>query len=121
MQFKAQECTSSDSSGYSVSTKVFGHPSFQTSFHADRVVIGPTSGDMYVFIYAANDTSYYTYIMRQDYLSNEAWSKAYSGIHAVLTPVIRNDEKSLYYLIRDTESIIIHILDAADGTSLTYK
>ena len=121
MQFKAQECTSSDDIGYSVSTKLFGYPDFPTAFQADRVVIGPNSGDTYVFVYAVNNTKYYTYIMRQDYLSNEAWSKAYSGIHALFTPAINQDETKLYYLIRETDSIIIHILDTNTGSSLVYK
>ena len=120
-QINAQACTSSESSGYSVSTKEVEHPNFPDAFYADRVLIGPVSRDMYVFIYANEDTIYGTYIIRQDLMNTITWKAAYYGIHAMNSPAINQNETILYYLRRHSLYTFIVTVNITNLEILEYK
>ena len=120
-QIKGQTCTSLDSTGYSVSTKQIEHPNFPNAFYADRVLIGPVSGDMYIFIDGQNDTTYGTYVIRQDLSNNEVWRGAYYGMHAMYSPAINQDETVLYYLRRHNSYTFIVTLNTTNAEIILYK
>ena len=76
---------------------------------------------MYVFIYGRNDSTYDTYIIRQDLMNDETWRAAYYGIHALYSPAINQNETILYYLNRHAYSTTIITVNTTDAGVRVYK
>ena len=114
----AQNCISSDSDKYTTYVRQFSNSNFDINYTITRTLVGPVTGNFYVFINAdSTSSSVNTGIIKYDLNGTEVWAKSYLNSHMQYSPTISQDEQYLYYIIIGSHIFYVRKILASNGSN----